>query len=136
MVEQKYIDFIEHLIKQTKEKKLHWQYLDENEKLYQAMGWTTTKIVYDFFAKGEEKIYADFNKEDSFYVKRDNVFIVIHVYGNNPADLYVVPNTYKKVVKILSHEYGEYITRLLNIVQSQFPDGEKFIDDLLKLISN
>ena len=29
-------------------------------------------------------------------------------------------------------EYGELITRLLNLVQSQFPDSEEYVDKVLK----
>ena len=58
-------------------------------------------------------------------------YVVLYVWNNNPAKLYVVPNTYKKVVKLEPDEYGEYITRLLNLVQSQFPSGEAFIDSIL-----
>ena len=41
--------------------------------------------------------------------------------------------TYKKVVEFSPDEYGEYITRLLNLVQSQFPSADAFIDDFLKV---
>ena len=60
-----------------------------------------------------------------------DTYIVLLTMGREPADLYVVPNTYKKVVELKADEYGDLITRLLNLVQEQFPDGERFIDDLL-----
>lgn len=55
------------------------------------------------------------------------------VSTNQPASLFIVPETYKKVVEFSPDEYGEYITRLLNLVQSQFPSADAFIDDFLKV---
>lgn len=37
-----------------------------------------------------------------------------------------------KVVILSPDLYGEFITRLLNLVQSQFPSGDAFIDSFLK----
>ena len=37
MADQRYVAFIEGLIQQTKEKKLSWRYLDQNERLYAGM---------------------------------------------------------------------------------------------------
>ena len=56
-----------------------------------------------------------------------------YVSTNQPASLFIVPETYKKVVEFSPDEYGEYITRLLNLVQSQFPSADAFIDDFLKV---
>ena len=53
------------------------------------------------------------------------------VRSNQPAVLYVVPNTYKKIVKLSPDEYGELITRLLNLVESQFPNAEDFIEEYI-----
>ena len=47
-------------------------------------------------------------------------------------DVYVVPSTFKNTVYLSAEIYGDIITRLLNLVQSQFPDGEVFIDKFLK----
>ena len=92
---------------------------------------TTTE--YGLFSLGgKEKIIADFNQEDSFYAHLGEMFIVIYVWRDQPAKLYVVPPTYKKVTSLTPDEYGEYITRLLNLVQSQFPNAETFIDNFLK----
>ena len=59
--------------------------------------------------------------------------ILSYVSTNQPASLFIVPETYKKVVEFSPDEYGEYITRLLNLVQSQFPSADAFIDDFLKV---
>ena len=72
------------------------------------------------------------HEENSFYAKINETYVVLRVRrANLPADLYVVPYTYKRVVKMAADEYGEYITRLMNLVQNEFPDGKSFIDKLL-----
>ncbi len=132
MADQRYIDFLNKLINNTKQKEIRWKYLDTNKSLYEGMEWTTTSTEFSIFAGSKEKVTLDFNREDSFYVNEGGTYIVIYVWGNQPAKLYVVPETYKKVVEFSPDEYGEYITRLLNLVQSQFPNGEAFIDDFIK----
>lgn len=54
---------------------------------------------------------------------------MLKFFGKNE----VILETYKKVVEFSPDEYGEYITRLLNLVQSQFPSADAFIDDFLKV---
>ena len=133
MADQRYIDFIEAIIERTKNNQMDWHYLDKNEALYKGMEWTRTTTEYGFFSlNAKEKTVADFNQEDSFYAHLGEMYIVIYVWGNQPAKLFIVPNTYKKVTYLTPDEYGEYITRLLNLVQSQFPNAESFIDNFLK----
>lgn len=131
MSEQRYVDFIENIIERTKEKKITWRYLDTNKKLYEGMHWTTTKTDFGLLANLKEVTLPDFNQEDSFYANVGGTYIVIYVWKDQPASLYVVPETYKKVVWLAPNEYGASITRLLNLVQSQFPSGEGFIDSIL-----
>jgi len=131
MSEQRYVDFIENIIERTKEKKIAWQYLDTNKKLYEGMHWTTTKTDFSFLVDFKEVTLPNFNQEDSFYANVGGTYIVIYVWKDQPASLYVVPETYKKVVRLTPDEYGASITRLLNLVQSQFPSGEGFIDSIL-----
>lgn len=131
MADQRYVAFIEGLIQQTKEKKLSWRYLDQNERLYAGMGWTRAKATYGLFTGGHEELVHDFNREDSFFANIGDMYVVLYVWGSQPAKLYVVPNTYKKVTTLTPEEYGEHITRLLNLVQSQFPSAEAFIDKFL-----
>ena len=133
MADQRYIDFIEAIIDRTKNNQLDWHYLDKNESLYKGMEWTKTTTEYGLFSlNGKEKTVADFNQEDSFYAHIGEMYIVIYVWRDQPAKLYIVPNTYKKVTCLAPDEYGKYITRLLNLVQSQFPNAETFIDNFLK----
>lgn len=132
MAEKKYIDFLNKLIDDTKERKIEWKYLDKNKTLYEGMNWTKVSSVLGLFSGEKEKTYADFNVEDSFYTIVNETYIVIYVYGTQPATLYVIPSTFKKVVILSPDLYGEFITRLLNLVQSQFPSGDAFIDSFLK----
>ena len=132
MAEKKYIDFLNKLIDDTKERKIDWKYLDKNKTLYEGMNWTKVSSVLGLFSGEKEKTYADFNVEDSFYTIVNETYIVIYVYGTQTATLYVIPRTFKKVVILSPDLYGEFITRLLNLVQSQFPSGEAFIDSFLK----
>ena len=130
MDNQRYIQFINAIIDQTKKSKIHWHYLDSNKDLYEGMHWTETEEKFGLMVP-KEIIYPNFNREDSFYTTINGTYIVLFVFRSEPATMYVVPNTYKKVVQLTADQYGEYITRLLNLVQSQFPDGETFIDNLL-----
>lgn len=132
MAEKKYIEFLNKLIDDTKERKIDWKYLDKNKTLYEGMNWTKVSSVLGLFSGEKEKTYADFNVEDSFYTIVNETYIVIYVYGTQPATLYVIPGTFKKVVILSPDLYGEFITRLLNLVQSQFPSGDAFIDSFLK----
>ncbi len=131
MADQRYIDFLNKLINDTKDKKIKWKYLDTNKTLYIGMEWTKTSTEFNLFSGSKEKVSMDFNREDSFYANENGTFIVIFVWGNQPAKLYVVPETFKKIVELTPEEYGEHITRLLNLVQSQFPNAETFIDNFL-----
>ena len=132
MADQRYTEFIEKIISRTKSNSLNWSYLDTKKELYEGMGWVNTKTEYELFRGNKEIITPDFNVEDSFYTNIDNMYIVIYVWRDQPAKLYIVPYTYKKVTSLTPDEYGEYITRLLNLVQSQFPNAETFIDSFLE----
>ncbi len=133
MADQRYIDFIEAIIKRTKAREIRWSYLDKNESLYKGMEWTSTKTVYSAYPiSGKEVVVPDFNQEDSFCAPLGEMYIVIYVWRDRPAKLYIVPKTYKKVTVLPADEYGEYITRLSNLVQSQFPNAEIFIDTFLE----
>lgn len=90
-------------------------------------------LKHSLFVGEKEKLKPNFNTEDSFYANKNGTNIVIYVSTNQPASLFIVPETYKKVVEFSPDEYGEYITRLLNLVQSQFPSADAFIDDFLKV---
>lgn len=128
---QNYIEFITRLIEETKDKKIQWKYLDQNHELYSTMGWTKFSLI--------KASAPDFNVDDSYYAKIDNTYIVLLTnvgeeesnYGREITKLYVVPNTYRKSLKIPEDEYGDSIIRLFNMVQSQFPDAQKFIVSFL-----
>lgn len=131
-VNNQYIEFIEKIIHKTKEHRIRWDYLDKNQDLYLGMDWLKVKSQMDNIFPQKDKYYYDFDAENSFFAKIDDTYIVLRVRRTNlPADLYVVPYTYKRVVKMSADEYGEYITRLMNLVQNEFPDGKSFIDKLL-----
>lgn len=129
MVEQ-YGLFLMKILQMTKEQKLTWRYLDSNEELYTGMNWTKTTTRLGLFSE-KETVLPNFDCEDSFYTEIGDTNIVILVKNNQPATLYVVPSTYKKVVRLDADEYGELITRLRNLVQSYFPSAEAFINNLL-----
>ena len=128
MADSNYVKFLDVLINETKIKKIKWEYLDKNKNLIKNMDWVTTSLFSSMTATDPE---PNFNTEDSFYAQSSNTYIVIHVYGNNPASLYVIPPTFKKIVHLSADEYGDQITRLLNLVQSQFPNADQFIRDFI-----
>ena len=123
-----YKKFLDILITETKAKKFKWDYLDKNENLVRNMGWYSTPL---FPTMSIEKKCPVFNTDDSFYAKSGNTYIVIYVHDNDPASLYVIPYTFKKTVHLSADEYGHLITRLHNIVQSQFPSADQFIKDFI-----
>ena len=131
MADERNVKVIEKIITQTKEHKISWDYLDTKPEIYQGMDWVRTKTQLDAFLGTKEKEYCDFNRENSFYARVNDTYIVVKSKNNNPSDLYFIPYTFKKVVKMGAGEYGEYITRLLNLIHSQFPDAKDFINDFL-----
>lgn len=130
MGNEKYIIFLKNIIEDTKNRKMEWDYLDANASLYEGMNWTRTKTEFSALST-KEKEYPNFDRENSFYTSIGSTYIVLLVRSNQPAVLYVVPNTYKKIVKLSPDEYGELITRLLNLVESQFPNAEDFIEEYI-----
>jgi hypothetical protein len=136
MANNKYVDFIIRITQQTKNKKLNWRYLDTNKALYEGMGWVNTRTQLALFSPDREVKTPNFNQENSFYSCIDGMFIVLYVWNDEPAKMFVIPDTYKKVVTLPPDEYGEHITKLLNLVQSQFPNAESFIDNYLSKSDN
>lgn len=127
----KYADFLEEILRQTKENMLSWNYLDKVKSLYEGMNWTSRSTEFGLFGK-QVSLYPDFDTENSFYCNIDKTYLVLLVRNNQPATFYVVPATFKNVVTLTADEYGNLITRLLNLVRSFFPDGEVFIDSILQ----
>lgn len=130
MVDDRYLAFLEKILQRTKAKKINWYYLDDNRELYEGMQWTTREAP--FGTLGEITMYPDFDTENSFYCRINFTYLVILVRYKKPASFYVIPDTFKKIVTLRAETYGNYITRLLNLVQSSFPDGEGFIDSILQ----
>lgn len=130
MVEQKYVKFITALINATKNDAIEWSYLDSNKLLCQGMHWVKATTFYDNLV-GNSSPTPDFNVESSFYTSQDDGYIALYVSGNDPAELYIIPGTFKSVVHMSADQYGEYITRLLNIVHSKFPSGDAMIDQFM-----
>ena len=128
MAEIQNVRFVELLIKKTKAKSITWQYLDTNKSLCKSMGWMTENLLASLTGSDNT---PHFNTEDSFYIEVDGTYIVIYVEENNPASLYVIPPTFKKILHLSADEYGQGITRLLNLVQSQFPNAEQFIKNFV-----
>ncbi len=135
MIDNKYIMFINRLISLTKKNEIVWKYLDSNTHLCEEMAWCEKKspiaTIQDSLSGSFERAYY-FDVENSFYTKIDETYIALVVQDNNPASLMIIPNTYKKVVTLYPSDYGENITRLLNIVQNEFPSGEAFVDCFLR----
>ena len=130
MAEEKYNKFIEELINKTKNSTLFWHYLDTETDLYTKMGWCREGNGSLFSVN--KTVSPIFNRENSFYASENDFWIVLLVFNSDPADLLVIPSTYKRVLRLRASEYGELITRLLNLVQSQFPDSEEYVDKVLK----
>ena len=129
--------FIEMLIKKTKEKKLKWDYLDDNKNLCEKMGWHVNQNKYQPSYRDPMEIFSikksvPFNNINSFYFIDSDYYIVLLVKENLPANLYVIPNTYKRFAVITSVDCGDKITRLLNLILSLLPSAENFMIDFIK----
>lgn len=134
MAEKRYIKFIEKLIEETKKTNLKWDYLDSNKPLCYSMNWAGGNVLTTMAValSGNTDTVFRFDKENSFCCKiRDN-YVVLFVEDSNPATLYVIPPTFRSIVQLTPDEYGEYVTRLFNLVQSQFPSADAFIDSFLE----
>lgn len=84
MVNKKYVAFLMEIIRETKQKKITWEYLDKNKRLYEGMNWTHVDTQYGFFVN-KETVSPDFNSEESFCSKVNNYNLVIYVYKNQPS---------------------------------------------------
>lgn len=133
MAEKKYIQFIEKLIDHTKMQKIIWEYLDSSKYLCSNMNWRGNSLLSTMTEaiSGDSGNSFKFNTEKSFFCKIQDNYVVLYVSDSNPAEMYVIPPTFKSIVRLMPEEYGEYITRLLNLVQSQFPSADAFIDDFI-----
>lgn len=131
MANTKYISFVEKLIELTKKNAIGWSYLDTEPELCKGMEWAVdTRDVYSLF--GEMVHIKHYDGENSFAAHKEGTYIVLFTKNNSTMPLlYVVPHTYKGVVVLKPDEYGEYITRLFNLVKSGFPHADNFIDDFL-----
>ena len=56
MAEKKYIEFLNKLIDDTKERKIEWKYLDKNKILYEGMNWTKVSSVLGLFLEKKKKL--------------------------------------------------------------------------------
>lgn len=130
LVNDRYTLFLKKVFEMTKSCTLSWMYLDQNKTLCEGMNWITS--YSGLTAAFLSDVSFHFNTEQSFYCKSGDTCIVLLVHGTDPANLYIVPNTFKNVVCLSAETFGDMITRLLNLVQSQFPDGEAFIDKFLE----
>ena len=124
------VNFIEKIIILTKERKIRWSYLDSNRHLYESMSWTHTSSGFEIWGV-KNKITPDFNTEESFYSTIDDTYLVIYTRKDKLPIFCIIPNTFKKIVYMYPDKYGQYITRLSNLVQSQFPDAQTFIQKFI-----
>ena len=120
MAENKYVDFIRKIFEKTKANSIEWDYLDSNKSLYRRMEWNN-------YSGG-----AAFDIESSFWSVIDGYYIVLFTEEGSLTDLYVIPNTFKNIVVLEASKYGEFITRLYNLVRGQFPDADSFIDRIIQ----
>ena len=120
MAEQKYIDFIQKLHNKTKSQVIKWGYLDAAESVYTKMGWTDGLIGL-----------PTFDTDKSFISKIDSYYVVLLTNDKSLTDLYVIPSTYKNICVLKAEDYGEYTTRLYNLVRSRFPDADAFITNFI-----
>lgn len=134
MRKKEYKLFLRRLIEKSKAQQIKWRYLDSNVelcrgiKLYQEPLSSMTTTSSGKFC---------FNVENSYYVgfPKENMFVALIVKTDlSDAALYIIPNTFKNVLVLSFSDYGDLITRLANIIKSQLPNPEDFIDYYLSLM--
>lgn len=76
--------------------------------------------------------------EDSGFISKqenDNIYLVLFQEKDDNDNVrtffYVVPTTFKNILKLNEKDCPQEITRLLNIVKKQFPNSEDYIDEIL-----
>lgn len=133
MADTKYIDFIEKVITKTKENDLEWAYLDTEPDLCKAMNWLPASTSAPWFLQPNANFLSTLCKDaESFVCKYRSTFIVLLVNSDSSLPImFVIPKEYKGIVQLLPGEYGEYTTRLHNLIKKRFPHGDQFIDDFL-----
>lgn len=131
MDENKYYNFLMKLIAETKNGKIEWNYLDKDLELCRQMGWAEKLDPLSNALLGGKNPAYFFNKDSSFYCNLNRTYIVLFVKGNEPVILYIIPYTFKNIGILNPETFGQYTTRLLNLVRSQFPSAEAFVDEFL-----
>lgn len=127
-----YISFIDKVIDMTKEHALSWAYLDTEEALCKGMNWQATSRENAFLSLTDVLVTKHFDDENSFVCCKSDTYLVLFVGSRSSLPvLYVIPYTYKGYVILKPEEYGEYITRLHNLVKRQFPHADDFIASFL-----
>lgn len=124
MANNRYISFIESVIQMTKENKFSWKSLISCTKL---STWFQSITKYNLMDSG----YGD-----SFYTYLEGHYIVLLVRNSGVTEMYVIPNTFKKIIHLEAFEYGELITRLSNLVKHQLPSAEEFINKIIEKQAN
>lgn len=131
MDEKKYYNFLMKLIAETKNGKIEWNYLDKDLELCRQMGWAERLDPFSNALLGGNNPACFFNKDSSFYCNLNRTYIVLFVKENDPVILYIIPYTLKNIGVMNPEKFGQYTTRLLNLVRSQFPSAEAFVDEFL-----
>lgn len=127
-----YVMFIEKVIAMTKKNELKWKYLDTDEKLCKGMNWRPSNKDNILLSVTESMIAKHFDDENSFMCCKNDVYFVLFVGNNNTIPtLHIIPYTYKGTVMLKPDIYGDYITRLHNLVKRQFPHADNFIMDFI-----
>lgn len=149
MMEQKTDnEIIEKVFELTKEKKIIWDYLDENKTLSQKLKlssfgktmpgetmWNNFNTKLETFFSGS----SSYASGESFYAEIGENYIVLlrkiligesHAYVSGDLMFLMVPRTYKGI-KII--EDSDVIQRLHSYLKSTFPDVNDIIEDLFDM---
>ena len=129
MRELRYEIFLQSLIKKSKEQQIKWKCLDSNMELCRGIHLCRESLadklyqnVPSFYFDTENSYYAEFPKENMF------VALIVKSNSDGPATiLQVIPNTFKNDLVLGFSDYGDLLTRLSNIIKSQFPNPDDFI---------
>lgn len=142
-----YDELIEKILELSKERKIIWEYLDENEILYQHLkvtpkkdiGYTLSNDYVAEIVKSSLNLKTYFDTNASFYARIGENYIVLlrnmkkneeNVLAADRIKLMLVPHTFKGIKTI---EETDRIMRLHNYVKAQFPDIEDIINDIFHL---
>lgn len=146
MREQRYEKFLRVLTAKTRNNSTKWEYLIDNELLKESLfleeKHNSAEDIISAVSRHTSTILGTsslpkqptyFNEDNSFCFcdANSNTYAVLIKSTDNKISLWIVPSTFRNILKLEEKEYGDLLISLLNAVKKQFPNPDDFIDQYL-----